>query len=378
MPSPLPSLFFLRYRYHPIPSATMADSRTAVANWHLTLTYREGTTPDEVKAEVKKLAKRWAFQKERGEGKETKDEKEAKDGYVHWQIIMTLHKPARLSALVRMMKTTVLEGAHASATCTANRDKQDYAMKEHTRIEGPWRWDDDEPEEEPLDLVGLVMRPWQQSLLALIDESMKLPRKSIIYVQDEVGQQGKSTLVKYLSWKKWARCLPKCSKHEDIIKAAMSSARPTKNCYVVDIERQYKSQKGMESTWMAIEGIAGGRMYDTRYKFAERNISNPLVIVFGNMRYMDKPWLSEGRVQVKLIGYEQQLVVWNPKKEQYIRDYWTQVRKEEKEAKGKRQAEEDNDEENRPYKRHKEAEADAEPELQGLDELERLVAAAGH
>lgn len=338
----------------------MADTRTAVANWHATLTDRDGLTPANIKKEVKKLCKRWAFQKERGESKENKEEKE---GYVHWQLIMSLHKPARLTALVKMLKGTVLEGAHVSATCTANRDKMDYAMKEHTRIEGPWKWDDEEPEEEPLDLVGLTLRPWQQGILQLIDDSMKLPRKCIIYIQDQVGQQGKSTIVKYLAWRKWARCLPKCSKSEDIIKAAMSSARPTKNCYVVDIERQYTNRKGLESTWSAIEMLAGGRMFDTRYKFTERTISNPLVIVFGNQTYMDKPYLSEGRVQVYLIGYEQQLVTWNPRKEQYIRDYWTQVRKEEKEEKAKRQAEADDDEENRPYKKHK-------PELPDAAEVE--------
>lgn len=264
--------------------------------WDITC-WNEGLTAATIKGVLTQYAKKWAFQKEQGlkdlvleaaaaTPAETKDEEKAPMkimGKVHWQIRVSLLVKLRQNELIALLATTCLRGAHVSLTSTENHKGFDYVLKDATRVEGPWtdKTDGtDEKAEEPTELKGVTLYPWQQAMVDLIKTPVtKDNRRTVNVLYDPMGNTGKSFLRKYLEWNKLAVVMPTMKDVKDIMRWAMGNKG---RAYVFDMPRN--TLKGrMGDFWMGVECLKDGRPWEDRYKpKAIQMADNPHVWVLCN------------------------------------------------------------------------------------------------
>lgn len=294
----------------------------AVAVWDLTIPERMGS-PTVIHKALGQLAKRFVFQLEEGKGDEEKptepdgESKEQKrapaaaadvvPAYRHYQARMSLFKKVRAPQLRALLAKVGLQGAHYGPTSAAAAGGFSYVMKADSRVAGPW--DDSTPElaEEPADLKGLALLPFQHSLIAYAKETA--PTTQILCVVDPPGARGKSTVAKYLQFHQIAAFLPGVTDSQDMLASMMD--RPPANCYFVDIPRTVDSKK-LPSIWGAMETAKTGIVYDKRHHFKMRVQATPRLIVFCNSA-PSLTWLTDGRLDMRMICHENKLLPWDAK-----------------------------------------------------------------
>ena len=125
-------------------------------------------------------------------------------------------------------------------------------MKDDTRIDGPWK-DDDEEIYIPRQIREIEkLYPWQQHI---VDNYDIWDTRSINIVIDKRGNNGKSILVSYMRAHKLAFAIPYCNDFRDILRMVMDV--PTKRCYLIDMPRAIKKEK-LFQMYSAIETIKNG------------------------------------------------------------------------------------------------------------------------
>lgn len=312
--------------------------------WHLTkhLTdASEGGTPEsikEMKDDVRSIAKKWAFQVERGEEK----------GTLHWQMVISLHKKRRQNELVALLrKTKFLKGAHVSVASNASGGSDAYVMKADTRVAGPWTSDDEpdeEPEPEPEQLKGISLFPWQARVIEFLQRPWDRDQK-IMAIEDRIGQNGKSTLFSYLGWKKIAQTVGTISDPEKVSAAILSM--PRADAYAMDIARMSgddgvcRDKKKMYAIWRSIETVASGYCFDTRYKYRERHYTNPKIVVYFNEAISEMgSVMSNGRLMKMMIDHEGKLCEWTKTRSDHVFKYMLAKRRWEEGERKKKSASE--------------------------------------
>lgn len=301
-----------------------------LTGWCMTLTDRSGLHWEEIKKTLVAIARKWAFQKERGEGAAAAtDEAKREAGYLHWQIKFGLHKRARLHELVKALKGTTLEGGHLSPAVTSAKEKMDYVMKDQTRVEGPWTSEDDGKDEIPDDLVGRRLREWQ----AQIEEDCKRVKQWINILCDIDGQLGKSFLVKWLEYNGFASYIPPMPDAKDMAQAVMNKKKH--HCYLIDIYRQTTPEK-LRAMFGAAEQIATGFVYDPRNHYRQRIQGTTKIWIFTNMHPRQVVGLlSHGRYSIWMVGPDNRLCRWTAEKgdrRMAAISKWRQAQMREKEA----------------------------------------------
>lgn len=227
---------------------------------------------------LKKNAKKWAFQVEKGE----------ETGYLHYQGRFSLFKKIRLSALINQVKLE-LPGIHLSCSSAAGAESL-YIFKEHTKVEGPFT--DENWKEIPRQVKEIqVLRPFQNTIIDSIND---WDVRHINFVYDPIGCRGKSLIVNYLRAHQLARCLPPLNDYKDIMR--MICDIPTASCYVFDMPRGLKKDK-LGQFYAGIETIKDGYAFDDRYSFKEKIFDSPVVWVFGN-KLPNMSLLSQDRWRV--------------------------------------------------------------------------------
>jgi len=209
------------------------------------------------------FVKKYCFQLEEGDS-----------GYVHYQGRISLVKKRRLNEVLKVLKP-LIEKIHLSPTSNNGLENNFYVMKGDTRIEGPWK-DDDEKIYIPRQVRGLELMPWQQSL---VEKSQVWDTRSINIIHDTEGNIGKSTLVTYLGVHKLARQIPYCNDYKDILRIVMDM--PTSTTYLIDMPRAINKER-LFQMYSAIETIKNGYAYDDRYHFKEKYFDCPNIWVFTN------------------------------------------------------------------------------------------------
>lgn len=217
-------------------------------------------------------ASKWAFQLEQS----------PTTNKLHFQGRFVLYKKIRLSTLIKKIKKDTnllfLNHAHLSAT-SSNSHNFDYVKKSESRVLGPWTCHELE-QIIPRDIKDLKFYPWQSQLVKLCETYE--PRK-IIFIFDETGCSGKSTIGKWLAFFKGACLCPAMNNYKDIVQAASSFKRTNDKCntFIFDIPRALGSDKH-HSMFAAVESIKSGVICDTRYKFDQQIIEPPNVVVYSN------------------------------------------------------------------------------------------------
>lgn len=158
------------------------------------------------------------------------------------------------------------------------------------------------PEDEDTKILNkryknIQWRDWQQNLLDLVETEPDT--RTIHWIYDPVGNNGKSFLVKYLDIK-YNICLG-TGKKEDIFHQIAKHYEEYKaypKIVVVDIPRCQDSQY---ISYGALEAIKNGHIFSGKYEGAKMRFLEPHVIVFSN-DYPDITKFSDDRLKITQIS----------------------------------------------------------------------------
>lgn len=223
-------------------------------------------TPEDIMHFLKGIAKKWVFQKEKGDS-----------GYVHYQGRLSLIKRRRRIEALRLFVTPP---NYFQPTCNPEFIRGDafYQIKKDTRIMGPWA-DTDEIKTLTKQLIlfkGMSLRPYQQRIY---DECQIFDMRKINLIWDTTGNCGKSILAEFLEYEGLCEELPAMRLMDDIFQWVCS--RPIKKCYLVDMPRGMKKDR-LGDFYSGIEVIKNGVAYDKRYNAKKVRFDRPRVFVFTN------------------------------------------------------------------------------------------------
>ena len=241
--------------------------KNACCVWDFTISCEKQPDYNKIRDACKQSCKKWVFQKEEGES-----------GYIHWQGRISLKQKSRVGPHWDW-------GEHWSPTSSVNRDNDFYVIKNHTRIEGPWK--DCDPFI-PRQVLNIKLKKWQQKIA---DDASIWNTRNINIIIDKEGGIGKSTLVNYLSCRGLCRRIPAMESYKDFMR--MVADCPKSNLYLVDFPRAINKAQ-CQGFWAAIESVKDGYAYDDRYKFKECFFNCPNIWVFTNRR-PDTELLSQDR-----------------------------------------------------------------------------------
>lgn len=157
-----------------------------------------------------------------------------------------------------------------------------YCMKKDTTyVAGPW-FDGEEPEKEydGKDVMEIEKSPfpWQKFILEEIEKEPN--KRTVNWIVDEGGCSGKTTLAKYLGWKKKALYIT-FGKAGDLINFVYK--RRAMNTYFLDLSRTKPKDAYMEDIYAAIESVKNGIIVNTKYETGDKYFAPPHVWVFANM-----------------------------------------------------------------------------------------------
>jgi hypothetical protein len=264
----------------------------AICTWDCTIPANK-YTKDQIIKWCNDYCKKWCFQLERGE----------KTNYEHYQL--------RCSTKVKTRNMTKhLKPGEWSPTSNENKDNDFYTTKDETRIDGPWS-DQDEVIYIPKQIRNITLLPWQEQARLL---SLKEEYRKIYIIFDPEGCSGKSTFGMYMHCNKFGRIVPPINNAKDLMR--MVCDIPTSGCYILDLPRSYKKSE-LRGTFVALEQIKNGYVYDDRFKFKEKIIDSPVIWVFTN-KLPNPKYLSKDRWAYFAIQ-NKQLVNYVPKPEDFIK-----------------------------------------------------------
>lgn len=238
------------------------------------------STREDIQKWLSDNCSKWCFQLERGEG-----------GFEHYQGRMSLNTKCRLGTLVKRF----IPSGHLSPTSENNMGNMFYVSKEDSRVEGPWRDDDEKPEYIPRQLREIVeWRDWQKEVME-ISEGYN-PRK-IHLIYDPIGNNGKSVLGLWFIAHKKGCVIPFANDYKDIMRMVMDM--PKRGNYIIDMPRAINKEK-LFQLYSAIETIKSGFAFDDRYHYKEAIFDCPNIFIFTNV-LPDLNLLSRDRWELRTI-----------------------------------------------------------------------------
>lgn len=248
------------------------SAKNAVCSWDFTCPYSYEI--ESLKTGLNELCKKWVFQLEEGEG-----------GYKHYQ------GRIKLKVKARNLMGKIDKVIHWSVTSTTNSDNDFYITKEETRLEGPWR-NNDEVLYIPRQIREIdKLYPWQQQI---VDDAENWDTRNINIIWDTEGNVGKSILAGWIRSYKIGRVLPPVNDSKDLLRMVYGVG-PSR-LYVFDMPRSMNKDR-LYGFYSAIETIKDGYCYDDRYEFKERVFDCPNVWIFTNT-YPNINFLSKDRWKI--------------------------------------------------------------------------------
>lgn len=234
---------------------------------------------------LKKHCKKWSFQLEQGE----------ESGYTHYQGRISLKMKKRKPELIKAFE---IKEASYRPTSNENKDNDFYAVKEDTRIAGPWT-DKDQEIYIPRQYRGIKEKfyPWQQDIWDRLED---FEPRIINIVYDPVGGKGKSTLRSLAMLLKNGYRLPsendglKCI--QSMCDMLIAKQDRTPGPIFVDLPRAM-DQRELHGMYRALEQIKDGHVYELRHRYQEWWFDSPQIWVFCNTM-PEGAYLSKDRWKV--------------------------------------------------------------------------------
>jgi hypothetical protein len=241
------------------------------------------------------------------------DSSDEEEGYMHWQIKLSLSKKKRLSSILALLKCNhmMLQKGHWSPSSTPSLGEQffnSYAGKLDTRVRGPWRSDSREVPI-PNQIAHITsLYSWQQEV---IDRAMYGDDfRCVNIIIDKDGCKGKSVLSLYCKAHKIMDCrLIPCitggnQVFLDLNQAVLS--QPIGRLYFCDMPRALPKNK-LAEFFSFLETLKNGYVWDKRFCFKERLFNSPAVWVFMNVE-PDLKLLTNNRWRLWAIRDDEELV----------------------------------------------------------------------
>lgn len=249
------------------------DIKSQIVVWEFRANRDTYESPQTLMELLKKLAKKWTFQLERG----------SNTGYEHYQGRMSLWKPKRgpeLKALMDGMGMAVPEYCQPTTT-KEHKNEAFYVLKEDTRIDGPWT-NKDVAQYIPRQYRNIDLYPWQQEVI----ESKNLFNERIVdCIVDVEGCNGKSTLASIADLRCGCIDMPTVSDGKELIQSmcdiliAQDNRAP--GIVFFDMPRAQSKEK-LGGLYMAIEQIKKGKVWDFRHSYKEWWFDSPRIWIFCN------------------------------------------------------------------------------------------------
>lgn len=261
-------------------------------------------TLENLKSFLNNYAKKWIFQKEKGE---TTD-------YIHYQGRMSLKIKKRKNELINILKGLKdnLHTINVSITSNMNQDNNFYATKEETRIDGPWSNEDepDEPVYIPRQYRGLMdtLKPFQKTILELM---AIFCTRAIHLIYCPNGNKGKSTIAHLARLHHKAIVLPPLNDADRLLYTAcnMAMAKKVRESIPIFIDLpRAMNQERLFGLYAAIETIKQGYLFDTRNHSKTWDMDCPSVFVFTNTLPELNTLMSMDRWRVWTINEKDELV----------------------------------------------------------------------
>nr|WRJ70058.1 viral replication protein-like protein [Oceanusvirus sp.] len=233
---------------------------------------------DELRAVLKKLGKKYAFQFEKGD----------ETGYEHWRGQVSLIKKKRHSEIMKLWNAMFESGEtvvpfpndfRPKATCKVGDEF--YVMKADTRVHGPYTDRDVVEADVPCDTLEMVaagLYPWQQYI---VDSRNIIDDRVVDVIIDTVGNSGKRSIFKYCGVYGYGKKIPLCYDFKDMMRMVMRM--PVQKMYFIDMRRVIDKEQ-LCQMYAAIDKIKGGYAFDDRYSFKYRYFTPPRVWVCTNKK----------------------------------------------------------------------------------------------
>lgn len=219
---------------------------------------------------LKNNCKKYCFQLERGDS-----------GYEHWQGRFSLIKKRRKSELLKLFSSLPAPNYLEPTSTTHHCDEYFYAMKEDTRIDGPYK-DDFKETYIPRQYRNITLLPWQQKIA---DSANVFEPRKINWVYDNTGCSGKTTVASICELLHGGIDIPPINDFKEIIQIVcdICIAKQCRDPKIVffDLPRAFNKDK-LYGIISAMEQIKKGKLYDLRYNYKEWWIDSPQIWIFSN------------------------------------------------------------------------------------------------
>lgn len=217
--------------------------------------------------------KKWVFQLEESDG-----------GYIHWQGRFSLIKKRQKHIVKKMFKDIPLPNYLEPTTTDEHRKEFFYAMKEDTRIEGPYKDSNEEADNIyiPRQYRDKILYPWQNQI---IESAEIFDDRTINLIVDPYGNLGKSTIAAIAELKYKGIDMPPLNDYKELIALACNicmdrNIRDPKIIFF-DMPRAVRKDQ-LYGLYAAIEQIKKGKLYDCRHHYKCWWIDSPQIWVFTN------------------------------------------------------------------------------------------------
>lgn len=243
---------------------------------------------DKLKSACDTNCKKWTFQEEKGE----------ETGFNHYQGRISLKVKTRLSGVVKLFDN---KNFHWSITSNTNKDNCFYVTKEDTRINGPWKDDDDKPMYIPRQIREIPeLFSWQNTI---VEDRLIWNTRNINIVIDEKGNTGKSILRTYVGVNQIGRSLPYSKDYRDFMRMVMNTKKVP--LYIFDIPRSI-NKENLFQFFSGVETLKDGYAFDDRYHFREEYFDCPNIWIFLNV-VPERSYLSDDRWKIWKITEDKHL-----------------------------------------------------------------------
>lgn len=247
----------------------------AVTNWDFRMN-AEGLSEVVVIASLKRIAKHYVFQEERGE----------ESGYLHYQGRFSLIKKRRKSELLKdwaelEMEMPVPNYLQPTMTGEHKTTSFSYMLKEVTRTRGPWS-DKTEAKYIPRQFRGMLdtLYPWQREIF---ESGNVFDYRGIDLLYDPQGSRGKSIVAHVSRLMGKGIVVPPVNDATRLMQVCceicMAKGDRAPGPFFIDMPRAMGKDR-LYGIYSAIEQIKTGYLYDLRYSFKKFLIDSPRIWVF--------------------------------------------------------------------------------------------------
>jgi len=278
-------------------------AKNACAMWDFRIS-ADGLDNTIIINQIKKFAKRYVFQLERGDT----------TGYLHYQGRMSLIKKHRKTELMKLFDSIPIPNyLEPSANPTYYAGDMFYVQKNETRVDGPW---DERVTEKYIprqyrDMLSKLY-PYQRYIY---DNAQVFDTRIINMIYCPKGNIGKSTIASICELYANGIDLPPVNDSEKLIQSCcdICEAKGIRNPSPIFIDMPRAMNKDrLNGIYTAIEQIKKGKLFDLRYKYKEYWIDSPQIWVFSNIR-PELNMLSRDRWRLWRVDDNKDLKFWDGK-----------------------------------------------------------------